>query len=130
MASIQETACEKCGRPDGLYDPANMKTLCINCRPHTTYIEQVNQLAARKRVQLEAVPIAPCTDIPKMLRNLADDIESGAYQPDDVTVIAIPDIFHYGRVSDEHSAAYTAFDLQWAITKLMTTAVHGEEDDQ
>jgi hypothetical protein len=67
---------------------------------------------------LKVVPIVPVMDIPKMLRNLADELESTPV--DRVTVILSDgDVRIFGGIQ-ETIALHLVFDCQMAIFRAMT----------
>lgn len=63
--------------------------------------------------------ICPAADVPKMLRELADYIESGEESIDRVTVIYGANVACYGPVSQDRAAEGAVFDMTWGIHYMM-----------
>lgn len=84
-------------------------------------------LVYRRRGVAKVVHLYPCADIPKMLRQLADDIERDGVDPaDSCTVVYGPGIYCFGPTGDAQAAQATVFDLNYAIYQLMR-AGHGDD---
>lgn len=55
--------------------------------------------------------LRPCVDIPNSLRRLADDIESGEVEVEDLTIVGHNYLAHLGEAVDERAAEQAAFNL-------------------
>ena len=73
------------------------------------------------------IDLKPSMNMAETLRLIADEIDSGAIKPDDITLIAIPHVYQIGVMSDEQAAMCTVFNCNYAIQKLMHAALC--EDD-
>lgn len=70
--------------------------------------------------------IKPCANVAQGLRNIADDIEQGLYEIDDITLCGSGHVFHLGQVDDRRAAANAVFNMNYGIHKLMSAAVNSE----
>lgn len=68
---------------------------------------------------MKVVPIVQCADIPKMLRDLAERIESGEDECDRVTVIAGSSVMCFGPVDECRAAEGAIFDMTFGIHAMM-----------
>jgi len=67
----------------------------------------------------DVVHIRPCADVVQGLRNLADDIESGEFSCDNITLIMNSEISQLGQFSAERSAEKAVFDMVFGLSKIM-----------
>ena len=72
------------------------------------------------------VSIKPSMNAAEALRNIADDIDSGLFDGESVTVISIPDVFQLGPVSNSDAATEAVFNCTFAIHKLIGAASNVE----
>lgn len=66
--------------------------------------------------------IKPCADAATALRNIADGIDNGEIDIDNVTVIAGTDVFQCGDFEDSRAVENAVFNCNYAIHKLMSAA--------
>ncbi len=67
--------------------------------------------------------IKQCANAPLTLRNIADQMESGELDCEEVTVIAGLDIFHCGGVDDSRAVENAVFNMTMGIQILMRPVV-------
>ena len=77
---------------------------------------------------VSAVPIKGNINIAKVLRDIAEEIESGDIVCDHVTVIAGSEVYCLGLVSDSKSAESAIFDMTYGIHKIMYAVTSSEKE--
>lgn len=75
------------------------------------------------------IHIRPCADVVQGLRNIADDIESGAFSCDNITLIMNSEISQLGQFNPDRAAEKAVFDMVYGLSKMMHW-VHRELDEQ
>lgn len=63
--------------------------------------------------------IKPCANAPQALRNIADKMDSGEFDIDNVTIIAGTDVFQCGEFDEGRAVENAIFNLTFGIQKLM-----------
>lgn len=72
--------------------------------------------------------IKPCANASKALRNIADMLDSGELDVDEVTVIAGTEIFQCGIFDDAKAAEGAIFNMTFGIHKLMNATMKASTD--
>jgi DNA-binding ferritin-like protein (Dps family) len=65
------------------------------------------------------IQLKPCANPSAALRNIAEMLESGELEAEEVTVIAGTDVFQCGCFNDERAAESAIFSMTMGIHKLM-----------
>ncbi len=73
----------------------------------------------------KVTPIKPCANAPKTLRNIADQMERGEIESDNVTIISGTEVFQCGEYSIFSSPFIAILNMTIGISKL-THAVHAQ----
>lgn len=76
---------------------------------------------------MKIIPIKENVNASKVLRNIADDIESGRLE-DEVTIIVGCEVFHAGCHCDKQAAVNAVYNMNFGIAKIMNAAVNGDEE--
>lgn len=70
------------------------------------------------------ISIKPCAHPPTALRAIADGMDSGDFDTEDVTIIVGTDVFHCGQVADDRAAVQAVWNMVFGIAKLMRAATN------
>jgi len=75
----------------------------------------------------DVIHLRPYQDVVQGLKNIIEDIESGALDIDEMTLIGVPYIFHLGPGTDETAAADAVFNMTYGLHAMMRPIF--EDDD-
>lgn len=67
--------------------------------------------------------IKPCANVQQALRNIADQMDSGEIDFDNVTIVAGTEIFQCGEFDEDRAVENALFNLTVGIHKLMKPVV-------
>ena len=70
------------------------------------------------RILSKVVELYPYANAPKMLRQLADDMEEGKVSDENCTVIVGLNIYNFGVVDDEQAVKNAVWDMTYGIGQL------------
>lgn len=66
----------------------------------------------------DVVSMFPSTDVPSVLRSIADGIDDGTYEDCDCTLVIGARVFHIGTIDDQQAAMEAIWNLTRGIHKL------------
>lgn len=75
----------------------------------------------------EIIQLKPLANIPEALRKLADKIESGELEIDELTWVAPPYVGHLGSVNNHQSATSAVFNMTYGIQKMIDAVLRAED---
>ena len=75
------------------------------------------------------IQIKPCANASTALRNIADMLDNGELDVDEVTVIAGTEVFQCGIFDDGRAAESAVFSMTYGIHKLMNAIITATTDD-
>jgi len=73
--------------------------------------------------------IKPCVNASKALRNIADRLDSGDLDADEVTVIVGTEIFQCGQFDAAKAVEGAIFNMTFGIHKLMNATMKASDVD-
>lgn len=75
------------------------------------------------------IQIKSCVNASKALRNIADRLDSGDLEVDEVTVIVGTEIFQCGQFDEAKAVEGAIFSMTYGIHKIMNATMKASVDD-